>query len=165
MWRDVLIILAFGLAVLTYLGLTPRRMSGYAKTAKGEITKRSRYQKTFLFIMIVLTLVYIFLGIWRFGTFELADFLLVMAILTAGWCITLNNVWKLSKRGEKAVNVVVYSVMLPLLVAGIILSDMLLWQKLAYPLGGACIGFGMGVLRNYRRKKREERRSSNEGDK
>ena len=165
MWRDILIIVGFVIAGLTYLGLTPRRLSAYAKTAKGEITKKSLRQKVYLFLMIALTLVLIFLVIWKFGTFKLADFLLGIAILTVAWCSILEDVWKLSKRGEKAVTVVLYSVFLPLLVAAVILSDMLLWQKLAYPLGGACIGIVVGVLRNYRRKKQKDRRLSEEGDK
>ena len=165
MWRDILIILGTGLTVIMFLQLNSRRLSAYAKTAKGEITKRSRYQKVFLFLMIALTLIYIFIVIWRLETIELSSILLGIAIYTFSWCITLSNVWKLSERGEKAVNVVTYSVFLPSLVASIILSDMLLWQKLVYPLGGACIGVGIGVLRNYRRKKREGRHPSKEEDK
>ena len=165
MWRDILIILAFGLAVLMYLGLTPRRMSEYAKTAKVEIVTRNRLQKAALFLMIALTLIYIFIVIWRYGTFELADFLMGIAVFTLAWYIILSNVWKLSKRGEKAVNVVVYSVMLPSLIASIILSDMLLWQKVVYPLGGAGIGFGLRRLVDYIDVKLKSRRSSKEGDK
>lgn len=157
MWKDILIIAAFVLAGLTYFELTPRRISEYAKTAKVEIAKRRLYQKVLLFILIALTLFYIFIVIWRLETIELSSILLGIAIYTFSWCITLSNVWKLSERGEKAVNVVTYSVFLPSLVASIILSDMLLWQKLVYPLGGACIGVGIGVLRNYRRKKHEGR--------
>jgi len=165
MWRDILIIVGFVLAGLTYLGLTPRRLSEYTKTAKGEVTKRSLRQKVYLFLMIALTLVLIFLVIWRFGTFKLADILLGMAILTSAWCSILEDVWKLSKRGEKVVTVVTYSVLLPLLITAVILSDMLLWQKLAYPLGGACIGIVVGVLSNRKSKKRKDRRPSEEGDK
>ena len=165
MWRDILIIAAFVLAGLMYFGLTPRRLSAYAKTAKGEITKRSRTQKAFLFLMIALTLIYIFVVIWRLGTIELWSILFGIAIFTFAWCIILIDSWKLSERGEKIVDVVARSVMLPLLIASLILSDMLLWQKIAYPLGGAGIGVGLHRLVNYIDAKLKSRRSSKEGDK
>ena len=165
MWRDVLTIVVAVITVLMFFGIKGTRLSAYAKTAKGEITKKSLRQKVYLYLMIALTLVYIFLVIWKFETFRLADFLLGLAILTVAWCSILSDVWKLSRRGEKAVDVVNYSVLLPLLVATVVLSDMTLWQKLAYPLGGACIGIVIGVLRNRRSKKREDRRLSEEGDK
>ena len=165
MWRDILIILAFGLAVLMYLGLTPRRMSEYAKTAKVEIVTRNRLQKAALFLMIALTLIYIFIVIWRLETIELSSILMGIAIFTLVWCIILRDAWKLSERGEKVVNVVLRSVVVSSLVASIILSDMLLWQKVVYPLGGAGIGFGLRRLVDYIDVKLKSRRSSKEGDK
>lgn len=164
MWRDTLIIASFVLAGLMYFGLTPRRLSAYAKTAKREITRRSVYQKVFLFVVIALTPFYIFFTIWRFETLGLGGFLMSTALfILAVWCRTLTDVWELSERGEKLVRVVQYSVVLPLFVAGIILTDMLLWQKLAYPLGGVSGGFGARVLEAYIRKKREDRHPSKEG--
>jgi len=165
MWRDILIIVAFVLAGLTYFGLTPRRVSSYAKTVKVEVTKRRLYQKVFLFLMIAPTLVYISMVIWRFENFILANILISIAILTWAWCTILSDVWGLSERGEKVVDVIVYSVMLPLLVAGTILSDMPLWQKVAYPIGGACAGYGIAALQSYIRRKSESRRYSQEEDK
>jgi len=164
MWRDILIILSFVFSAFYYFGLTPKRLSRYAKTTKGQITMRSRRQKVYLCLMIALTLVYIFLVIWKSETFRLADFLLGLAILTVAWCSILSDVWKLSERGERVVDVVNYAVLLPLLVATVVLSDLTLWQKLAYPLGGACIGIVVGVLRNRRSKKRKDRRPSEEGN-
>jgi hypothetical protein len=165
MWRDILIIVGFVLAGLTYFGLTPRRLSEYAKTAKGEVIKRSFGQKVYLSLMVAFTVFYIFLIIWNFGIFKLTDFLLGIAIFTAAWCSILEDVWKISKSGEKAVTIVGYSVVLPLLVATVILSDMLLWQKLAYSLGGVCLGVVIGILRKYKRKKWEDRCLSEERDK
>ena len=69
-------------------------------------------------------------------------------------------VWQLSERKAKIVRVVAYSALLPLLVAGVILSDVLLWQKLVYPLGGAGIGFGLGRLTDYVDAKLKSRRVS-----
>jgi hypothetical protein len=165
MWRDILIILGFVIAGLTYFGLTPRQMSAYAKSATIEITKRRLYQGVFLFLMIVTTLLFILVTTWRFETIELATLLLAMALLTYVWCIILSDVWKLSERGEKVVDMVTYSLMAPLLIATTVLSDMLLWQKVVYPLGGACIGYGVGILRGHRHKKCAERRSTREVDK
>jgi len=165
MWRDILIILAFVFAGLMYFGLTPRRLSAYAKTTKGEITKRSRFQKVFLFVVIALTLYYIFLAIWKFETIGLAKLLMVIALFIIAWGSTLIDIWKLSERGEKVVYVVACSVFLSLMVAGIILSDMLLWQKLVYPLGGASTGFGLNRLVDYIGAKLKSRHPSKEGDK
>ena len=165
MWRDILLIICFVLAGLTYFGLTPRRLSTYAKTAKGEIAKKSRFQKAALFLMIVPTLLYIFLIIWRLETIGLSTLLLITALLIYLWWKTLIDVWKLSERGEKVANVVILSVFFPLGVAGIILNDMLLWQKLAYPLGGFGVGFGLRRLADYVDAKLKSRRSSKEGNK
>ena len=162
MWRDILIIAAFMLAGLTYFGLTPRRPSQYAKTAKGGIAKRSLSQKATLFLMIAVTLFYMFSVIWEFETFGLSNFLMLTSVHLYLWSGILNNVWKLSERKAKVVRVVAYSAVLPLLVAGVILSDMLLWQKLVYPLGGAGIGFGLGRLTDYVDAKLKRRRSSKE---
>ena len=164
MWRDILLIASFVIAGLMYFGLTPRRLSKYTRTARGEITKRSLYQKVFLFAAIALTLFYIAVTIWKFETIILANLLMYIAFYIILWCIVLTDLWKLSKKGEKVVYVVACSVFLSLMVAGIILSDMLLWQKLVYPLGGAGIGFGLGRLTDYVDAKLKSRRSSKEGN-
>ena len=162
MWRDILIIAAFVLAGLTYFGLTPRRLSEYTKTAKGEIAKRSLSQKAALFLMVAATLFYLFSVIWESETFGLSNFLMLTSIHLCLWGGIL--VWQLSERKAKVVRVVAYSALLPVLVAGVILSDMLLWQKLVYPLGGAGIGFGLGRLTDYVDAKLRSRRSSKEGN-
>ena len=164
MWRDILLIVSFVLAGLMYFGLTPTRLSSYAKTAKGEITKRNRFQKAALFLMLALTLVYIPIVIWRLETIELSGILLSIAIFFIGWHTTLSGIWELSERGEKILDAVKYSVFYPSLVASIILSDMLLWQKLVYPLGGFSMAIIVSVLSKYIRKKHEIKRPS-QGDK
>jgi len=163
MWREILIIAAFVLAGLMYFGLTPRRVSEYAETAKGEIAKRSLYQKAALFLMVAATLFYLFSVIWEVETFGWANSLMLISILFCLWGGII--VWQLSERKAKIVRVVAYSALLPLLVAGVILSDMLLWQKFVYPLGGAGIGFGLGRLTDYVDAKLKSRRSLEEGDK
>jgi hypothetical protein len=164
MWRDILIVLGFVFAGLTYFGLTPRRLSAHAGTAKAEMTHRSRRQKAYLYLMIALTLVYAFFAVWKFEVFRTADLLLGIAVFTAGWCCVLEDVWKLSKRGEKVVDIVIYSVIVPLLIAAVILSDLALWQKLAYPLGGVCLGIIVGVLGTRRTKRWEDTHLSGRGD-
>jgi len=163
MWRDILIITAFVLAGLTYFGLTPRRLSEYAETAKGEIAKRSLYQKAAPFLMFAATLFYLFSVIWEFETFGWSNSLMLISILLCLWGGIM--VWQLSERKAKVVRVVAYSALLPVLVAGVILSDMLLWQKLVYPLGGAGIGFGLGRLTDYVDAKLKSRRSLEEENK
>jgi len=142
MWRDILII--------------------YAKTAKGEIAKRSLYQKAAVFIMVAAILFYLFSLIWEFDTFGLSNQLMFISILLCLWGGIL--VWQLSEKKAKVVRVVAYSAVLPVLVAGVILSDMLLWQKLVYALGGAGIGLGLGLLTDYVDAKLKSRRSLEEGN-
>lgn len=165
MWRDILIILGFVFAGLSYFGLTPRRLAAYGRSAKRDVTSRRLYQHIMLFIVIALTVAYIFVVVWKFEAFRLSDLLLGLAVITVGWCSTLSDVWKLSKRGEKVVDIVSYSVILPLFVATIILSDLALWQKLAYPVGGVCLGIIIGTVGNRRTRKREDAHLSGHGDK
>jgi hypothetical protein len=147
MWSDLLIITAFLLAGLTYFSLTPRRLSEYAKTAKDGIAGRSLYQRTTLFLMGAATLFFLFSVIWESETSGLSAslaFLSVQLRLLGGIMVQ-----QLSERKAKVLRIVLYSAMLPLLVAAVIFGDMLLWQKLAYALGGAGIGFGLGHLTDY----------------
>jgi hypothetical protein len=162
MWRDILIITAFVLAGLTYFGLTPRQLAKYAETTKGEIAKRSLYQKVALFIMVAATLFYLFSVIWEVETFGWPNSLMLISILLCLWGGIV--VWQLSERKAKVVRVLAYSALLPVLVAGVILSDLLLWQKLVYSLGGAGIGFGLGRLTDYIDAKLKSRRSVEEGN-
>ena len=162
MWRDILIIAAFVLAGLMYFGLTPRQRSEYAKTAKGEIAKISLYRKAAVFIMVAAILFYLFSVIWEVETFGWPNSLMLISILLCLWGGIL--VWQLSERTAKVVRIVAYSALLPVLVAGVILSDLLLWQKLVYPLGGAGIGFGLGLLTDYVDAKLKSRRSLEEGN-
>lgn len=164
MWRDILVIAAFVLAGLMYFGLTPRRLSAYAGTAKVEIARRNLSQKIFLSVVIGVTLCYIFVAIRSFQATGLGDLLMTIALFIVMWVMTLVDVWRLSERWEKVALIVASSVMLPVLVAGIILSDMLLWQKVVYPLGGAGTGFGLNRLVDYVGARRGRGRSSKEGD-
>jgi len=162
MWRDILIIAAFVLAGLTYFGLTPRQLAKYAETANGGIAKRSLSQKAALFLMVAATLFFLFSVIWEFETFGLLNNLMLISIQLCLWGGIM--VWQLSERKAKVVRAVAYSALLPVLVTGVILSDLLLWQKLVYPLGGTGIGFGLGLLTDYVDAKLKSRRSLQEGN-
>ncbi len=163
MWKDILIIAAFLLAGLMYYDLTPRRLSEHAKTAKGEIAKISLYRKAAVFIMVAAILFYLFSVIWEVETFGWPNSLMLISILLCLWGGIV--VWQLSERKAKVVRVLAYSALLPVLVAGVILSDLLLWQKLVYSLGGAGIGFSLGRLTDYIDAKLKSGRPSEEGDK
>jgi len=77
----------------------------------------------------------------------------------------LMRVWGLAEKGKKLVWIVGRPVVLSLLIAGIVLSDMSLWQKVVYPIGGGGVGFGAATLQYYIKRKCAHRRSSREGDK
>jgi len=167
MWRDILIILAFVLATLTYLNLTPRRLSRYARSAKAEVGKRGLRQRVFLLLGIIASLSFVSVMIYGYAreTFEATTLLVGIALVTAMWGSILSDVWKISQKWERIVDIVAFTVTLPSVVAAIILSDLLLWQKFAYPLGGGCIAYGINALRRYIDKRLERKRSSNEVDK
>lgn len=166
MWRDILIILAFVLATLTYLNLTPKRLSGYARSAKAEVGKRALYQRVFLLAGIIVSLLFVAVMIYGYArqTFEAATLLLGVSLVTAMWGSILSDVWKISQKWERIVDIVAFAVTLPSAVAAVILmSDLVLWQKFAYPLGGGCIAYGINALTRRRVDRRlKKKQSSNE---
>ena len=163
MWKDILIIAAFLLAGLMYYDLTPRRLSEYAKITKAEIARRSLYQRAALVLAGAAMLFYLFSNLWESETSGLSNLLMFISIFLCLWSGIF--VWQLSKRKAKVVRVVAYSALLPVLIAGVILSDLLLWQKLVYSLGGAGIGFSLGRLTDYIDAKLKTRCSSVSRDK
>jgi len=165
MWRDVLTILAFVFTAFYYFGLTPRRLSEYARTAQDEVTKRALHQRIVLLIYVLASLVIIIIAVYRFDHLALGGVLVGIAMLAVIWFYMLTHVWKLAEKGEKIVSIVGRSVVLSLFIAGIVLSDMSPWQKVAYPIGGGCVGYGIALLQSYIRRKLESRRSSKERDK
>ena len=163
MWRDILIVAVFMFAGLTYFGRTPGRLSKYVGPAKAEIARRSLSQKVATFLGVAAILFYLFSFTWESETFRLSNSLMFISILLCLWGGML--VWQLSERTAKVVRIVAYSALLPVLVAGVILSDLLLWQKLVYSLGGVGVGFGLGWLTDYVDVKLKRGRSFEEGDK
>jgi len=163
MWRDILIIAAFMLAGLTYFGLTLGRLSKYVGPAKAEIARRSLSHKVATFLGVAAILFFLFSFTWESETYRLSNSLMFISILLCLWGGIL--VWGLSERTAKVVRILAYSALLPVLVAGVILSDLLLWQKIVYSLGGVGVGFGLGWLTDYLDVKLKRGRSFEEGDK
>jgi len=169
MWRDILIILAFVLATLTYLNLTPRRLSRYARSTKTEVGKRGLLQRVFLLLGIIASLSFVSVMIYAYAreTFEATTLLVGIALVTAMWGSILSDVWKISQKWERIVDIVAFTVTLPSAVAAIILmSNLLLWQKFAYPLAGGCIAYGINALPRYIVDRRlKKKHSSNDANK
>jgi predicted membrane protein len=160
MWRDVLLIVGTAATVLMFFGLTPRRLSGYAKSAKYDIAKKSPRQKFYLVVAIVVTPFYVFFAIWEFETIGLVTSLMFVSLVLILWGGTLTRVWKLSEKGRKVANGVMYAgfaAALSLVITAFVLSDIPLWHKLAESLGGVAGGYGMHRLSTYLRKKDRER--------
>lgn len=164
MWRDTLTILAAVLAVLAYFGLTPRRLAKYAETTKAEVAKEMTYKRTVLLAFSVISAFGVFAFVYRFNelTFSGRLFLPIMFIFL--WYLPLKDFWKLSKRGTKIADALLY-LGLALFITSIILEDTVLWKKIAYPLGGFGIGFGLRLLTSYVGAKLKSRRYSKQGDK
>ncbi len=164
MWRDILIVLAFVLAALQYFRLTPKRISSYATTAKVEITKRTLYQKTGLFLVILSSLLVIYaiyVICYRFEELQLGSILAIFTSLIMLWIFTLINVWKVSVRVEKLLALIFLIVVFPLFITTIILLDMSIWQKFVYPIVGFFTGIVIRTLSDYLDKKFRRKGSSN----
>lgn len=162
MWRDILIILAFMLALLTYFRLTPERLFRYARTARTEATKMTRLQKGRLIFVIALTVTFIFMIASGLVEFSLAIVLRIIAAVGSLWFYTLTEFFGLREKWGDKVFLATGLSFIALFIAGYALSDLTLLEKIVYPaatFGVACISV---VVRAYIVRKREERRSSRE---
>jgi hypothetical protein len=149
MWRDILIILAFAFAALTYFGVTPRRISSYAKTAKVKVAQRGLLERISLLCVIVISLYTIFLIISKFEETHIVFILSTGIFLILLWGTFLTDVWKLSEKAEKILYIVVTSLISPLGIAMVVLMDMPFWQRIVLPIIGLSIGAGIALLRVY----------------
>jgi len=165
MWRDILIILSFVLAVFYYFGLTPRRLSTYAKSARTEVGKRTPRQRGFLILAIVLSPAIIYWLVYRFDEHSLSMTLLLTGLLTATWSIAVTEFWRLTEKKGKIVLRVGRLVWISLYVAGFALSDMALWQIVVVTLGSFGLAFAAATLPYYIKKKRAHGHPSEGGDK
>jgi hypothetical protein len=153
-------------AGLTYFGLTPRRLSKYAGTAKGEINKRTPWQRGRLIYAIALSLAYIYMIAGGLIEFTLAWSLRFTAAFGMLWTITIVDFWGLrEKKGEKVFMKVITETILVfvlIFIASYALSDMTLLEKVAYPAATIGVGCVSGIVRIYIERKREDRCSSKE---
>jgi len=163
MWNHILIAAVFTFVGLTFFGAARGLLSKYAGTAGDEIPRRTVYVMTTLSVGVVALLFYLFSIIWELDTLGLSTNLMFLSILACLWGGFL--ALRLSERKGRVARFVACSALLPLLVAGVILSDLLLWQKLVYSLGGIGIGFGLGWLTDHVDVKLKRIRSFQEGDK
>jgi 4-amino-4-deoxy-L-arabinose transferase-like glycosyltransferase len=168
MWRDILIILAFVFSVFSvfhYFGLTPGRISGYAKTAKAEVTKRTLFQRVLLILAIVASLAVIYMFAGRFAEYPLAFALRAMAAVGALWTITIAVFWGLREKWGETAFIVANLVFVSLFIVGYAFSDMTLLEKVTYPTATFGVAFGIAAVKAYIERRRADRRSYKEGDK
>jgi cation transport ATPase len=157
MWRDILLILGFALATLTYFGITPRKISGYTKVTSTEIGKRSVYQRIWLLVQIILTIAYIVVGVFIFTRpllleLRLAFIIMLAFVIVASWVFMLTDVWKLSEKWKRAMDrIMLYGGIFTTLTLWTITMFLggPVWKKVVYPIVGIGIGFGLGRLLSY----------------
>ena len=164
MWRDIAIIVALILALLTYFQITPRRIYGYIKTTKVEVTKRP-IQIIYLALAISFS---IFCIVWLIYKYEHLDtqtwshILFIIVVNDVLWLIILGEFWKLSRNGIFLI--VTFLVLFLANIGYSILSYDLLWKRILYsalPLIGWGVGYGFATLRPYIKKKRSSKEKIN----
>jgi len=155
--------LASVLAVVSYFSLPARRRAGFAKTTGTEESKRARYKNILLLIGVLASLAFMSVVVFTLAELSLAVVFIAIVVVGLMWYIILTEVWKLTQKRRLIANSLAWFVVLPLFIAGIVLSDISVWQKIAYPVGGALVGHGISVLIRYIDKKLETRRSLRAG--
>ena len=155
MWRDIILIIALILGILSYFHLTPRRIARYFGVVKDKISIRHPAQITYLLVAIALSIFSIFTLIYRYEDWQTeiwAYVLFYIIINDVLWLITLRNVWELSDRGNKILRIVTASIFLPSFVAYNTLVDTSLWVKIS-PIIGFGIGYVIPMITPYVKKK------------
>jgi len=146
MWRDILLVIGFVIAWLTFFGLTPQRLASYART---EATKMPRSQRWQLSLAITMGLAYIlviainiFAVVSGLTELSLSMVLLLIAGAGATWFYIIAGFLQLREKGGGKAILVAGLSFVALFIAGYALSDMTLLEKVAYPaatFGGTCI--------------------------
>jgi undecaprenyl pyrophosphate phosphatase UppP len=157
MWRDILIMLASVLAVVSYFSLPARRRAEFAQTIGIEETKRARYKNILLVIGVLASMAFMSVVVYTLAELSLAVVLIAIVVVGLMWYIILTEVWKLTQKRRSIANSLAWFVVLPLFIAGIVLSDISVWQKVAYPVGAGLVGHGISVLIRYIDRKLETR--------
>ena len=152
MWRDILIILAFVLATLSYFRITPRRIYGYIKTARVEIAKEPANtiplaSAISLTLFSIIWLIYKYED-WRPAIWPQILFLIVMNDLL--WFIILGDSWKLFE--NRVFLIVTLSIAFLANTGYSILEYTDLWKKILYivmPIIAFGVGYGAAALKSY----------------
>ena len=142
MWRDILLIASFVLALLMFFGLTPRRLFRYSKTAKTVATERTPSQRWILSFAITMSLAYIIIIAGGFIEFSLSMVLRLVAAAGSLWFFTIAEFSRLKEKWGVKVILAASLSFITLFIVGYALSDMHLLEKVAYPaatFGIACI--------------------------
>lgn len=169
MWRDILLVIGFVVAWLTFFGLTPQRLARYARTGATKMPRAQRWQLSFAITMglayILMIAAYIFVVATGLTEFSLSMILLLIAGASATWFYAIAGFLELREKwGSNAILVAGLS-FVALFIAGYALSDMTLLEKIAYPVatfGGTCI---VVAVTRYIRRKRGDRQLSEEVNK
>ena len=155
MWKDVVFIIGTLFTVLTYFGVTHRRLRGYVRTAEVKFTKQSRYQKTCLVVAIVVSGCTVYALLHNFRKLPIELVLIWIVLLLLIWATFLIDVYQVSGKIEKAVYAVMFPVALPMYIVFVILIDMPWWKKVVYPLVIAAFRwFGEIAIRHIREKRK-----------
>ena len=165
MWRDILIILASILAVVAYFSLPARRRSVSARATTTEAAERTRYERILLIIGILASCAFMSVVVYTFPGLSLAVVFIAVTVVGLMWYIIVTEVRKPARKGRSVADSLAWFVVLPLFIAGIVLSAIPVWQKVAYLVGGGLVGHGISALIRYIGGKLETRRSSRDGGK
>lgn len=149
MWRDILLIVALLIALLSYFQITPSRLLQYIKSTRIKITKRLP-EIFYLTIATINTLFSIFVLIYNYEKWqaEIWSYILLFTITNnVLWYIALKDLQRFS--GNRMLYIISASVLFLSLIAFQILSDNPIWAKLVYIFSFLIafgIGFGLRVL-------------------
>jgi len=164
MWRDVLVVVAVVLTVLSYFGLTPRRLTKYADAAKAGLPKRFLPERFLLYFFMALSIVCVFLLVYYFDGMSPSTRLLVLGTFIALWYLPFRILWGLSRI---AITLACLGIAL-LVTAAMVYEETTLGDRivaLVVSAGAIGAGFGLERLVHYVSKKLGSRHHSEEEDK
>ena len=137
----------------------------FLRATRTEATKRARYENILLVIGVLASCAFMSVVVYTFPELSLAVVFIAVTVVGLMWYIIVTEAWKLTEKGRSVADSLAWFVVLPLFIAGIVLSAIPVWQKVAYLVGGGLAGHGISALIRYIDRKLETRRSSREGGK
>lgn len=161
MWRDVFLIVALVLAVFTYFGLTPKRVSSYFGTLKTESNRQRLYGLSFLLFVISISIAFAVLSWQRYheGDPQMwTTILYSFSICELLWLYVLIIFLRLTASGIKRLRIIGYSIFVLTFIASLILSDMHIWEKIVYPIAGYIFGYSYNWVASYVERKIKAKR-------